>query len=338
MTLKEIAEQAGTSISTVSRIINNKNYNCSDTKLKETVWKIIQDSGYVPNEMAKNLRSGNLEKAVTKKGIGLLFSTKAHTFNDHNFSVVAEAVQREIIHHGYKISFMYTCYSDEHIDDCKEYLEQNKCDGLVVFGRLSSELVPFLKNCTKNIVTIGFTKFNASHDFVFFDGYKAAQEMLSFMHNNGHRKIAYIGAISSEARYESYCDFMNEKSIELNPLMIKNSQMCIQNGYEACNEMLSSGIVPTAIFCSNDLIAIGVYKSIRQHDLLIPQNISVCSIDDIEPSQFVYPMLTTVTIPKEEMAYLAVNTLIAKIKKELIIPIRIEVPRRIIIRGSCDNI
>ena len=163
----------------------------------------------------------------------------------------------------------------------------------------------------------------------------------------GHKKIAYIGTIPGEGgidilneyRFEGYKHVMRQNGININREYVKNIYLSTEEGYRGMKEMLDECTTfPTAVFCANDSVAIGAMKAILEKGLRIPEDISVIGIDDIDMAAYVRPSLTTIHVPKEELGRFAVKLLIDRIEKGHSLPVRIDIPFKLIKRESCIKI
>ena len=151
----------------------------------------------------------------------------------------------------------------------------------------------------------------------------------------GHRTIAYIGDCSYESRYVGYCDALIRNSIPIDyPLIIPTGQT-EQEGYTAMQRIAASGAA-TAVFCANDITAAGALRALSEMGRKRPK-IAVISIDNIDLAQQTKPLLTTISIPREDMAHMAVNVLLDRMNKGHREHVRVEFPCRLVRRMSCGE-
>ena len=144
-----------------------------------------------------------------------------------------------------------------------------------------------------------------------------------------------MGETDNEQRFQSYLDAMADLELgDLTPYVAR----CLFNptdGYEATNRLLDSGVEFTAILCANDMNAVGAMKSLREHRLKVPQDVSIIGINDMETVCYLDPMLTTIHVPLEEMGHLGVKLLIDRIEVGHTSSIKVDVPFTLIQRESC---
>ncbi|HQA60967.1 MAG TPA: substrate-binding domain-containing protein, partial [Tepidanaerobacteraceae bacterium] len=156
--------------------------------------------------------------------------------------------------------------------------------------------------------------------------------------------IGYIGEIPelgdykviNEHRFRAFKNTLAKHNISLDENYIKNITLSSKEGYNAMTEIIKGGNLPSAIFCGNDITAIGVMKAIHKSGLKIPKDISVIGLDNIEVSEYFRPSLTTVHVPKEELGRFAVKLLIDRINGGHEINTLIKLPFKLIERESCD--
>ena len=170
---------------------------------------------------------------------------------------------------------------------------------------------------------------------VICSGTTAAVTAMNYLISLGHKKIAYIGDCSYEARYIGYYQSLISHNLPLDYSNIYPTSQTREEGMKTMELILQREELPSAIFCANDSTALGVFDCLQRHRKkgYIP---SVISIDNILESEQTKPMLTTIDIPKKEMAHHAVNLLLDRIHNQHSNAVRIELPCRLIVRESCS--
>ncbi len=330
MSLKEIADMTGVSISTVSRILNHPDANYKNKELQAAVLQAAREIHYVPNQAAKNLQKN---KALTPSyQVDLLltrFSDKVE--KDVFFSELSTYVQKELLAKGCKIGELYDLPSISH----RLSLPAHPSKGLIVMGKLPQQMISELKMHYLHLVGIDRNPTNYDYDEVVCDGEAAAALAMNHLFNLGHKKIAYIGDCNNESRYIGYYNAMLARQLPLNYEDIYPSNQTEEEGYQIFQKIAQRPIRPSAIFCANDVTALGVLKAIKKQKKSSYRP-SVISIDNIEEAKNFSPMLTTIEIPMQEMAHLAVNLLYDRLDRRSDLPVRIDVPCRLLVRESCD--
>lgn len=176
---------------------------------------------------------------------------------------------------------------------------------------------------------------NFNVDEVVCDGKKAAELAMKHLIDLQHKNIAYIGDCSHESRYIGYCNSLIHNNIPMNYEWIKQTDQTRESAGRAFYELLESAQDFSAVFCANDITAVEVLKILKEKKREIKRAISVISIDNIEESENTSPFLTTINIPRKEMAHMAVSLLLDRIAKKHTETVRIEFPCRIVNRSSC---
>jgi len=343
--LKDIAQIAGVSVSTVSRVINNDKVKPASKKTAEKVWKIARELGYVKNINAIN--PNNIYDATTNRSIGCIYTSTKDGMSDPFFSRVGTGIKEALNETGYSLGFALSIY-EKPFEDMTNYLANHPVNGIIVMGRFKRQTLDYLKDNCENLVYAGVNYVDAGFDEVICDGYKGAIAMVNYLINKGHKKIGYIGdgihispdSIINEHRYEGYKDAMTLAGLELNEEFTIHTKPYMLLAYEATKEYLKNNKtnLPTAFFCTNDLTAIGAMKAFREAGIDIPSDISIVGFDDVETSQYVSPTLTTISVPKEELGKMAVEIMLEKLEKNRNYNIRVDIPYELIERESCINI
>lgn len=338
MTLKEIADLAGVSVSTVSRVINHGNAKVASKEVKDTIWKIVRETNYIPNSAARNLKLGNSEYAgQSLKTIGCIFARSKNTRDDPFFSQIARALEQEAFRQGYILKYSFSAYD---INDPGTFhlITSNQVNGIAVLGRFDKALLSFIKKQYKHVVYTGLNTIDAGFDQVICDGYQASLAAVNYLYKLGHTSIGYVGEKQKEIRYQGYLDAMEHLNLPILKENIIVTQISSEGGYNGVKEFLKKELHATALFCANDLTAIGAMKAIKEKGLAIPLDLSLISIDDIETAQYMSPMLTTIRVPMEELGKMTAKVLIDRIENGKSLPMKVELPFSVITRESCRKI
>lgn len=329
MSLKKIASMVGVSVSTVSRVLNNTSSTCASKELQDKIWQAARETGYRPNEAARALKKGG---EPHEKLHVIIVMARVSADEDPFFSELLRCLEIELLQQGMVVN---------EILHAGEYLQEDfaKADGIIILGRCSAALLKQISDKNKNIVGIWRNSMNFSIDEVICDGKKAAKLAINHLLSLGHHKIAYIGDCSYESRYVGYCDTLFQNNIPLDYELIKQTNQTQKETEAAFHKLMENKMTGKAdfgaIFCANDHTAIHVLKLLRRQKPNIRNSISVISIDDIEEAQNTTPFLTTIRIPRQEMAHMAAMVLMDRIQKGHAEALRIEFFGRLINRNSC---
>jgi len=333
--LKDIAEKAGVSISTVSRIINSADGSFATPEVRDRVWQVIRETGYTPNSVARQLRIGDAgSKRMPTKTIACVFGRARTPADNPFFSEVVRAIEQQALTMGYVVVAVYTLLDFQN----KELLEKVASvgtDGVIVVGRFDERMRAFFDRTYKHLVYTGLNAMSSDIDQVISDGYAAAEAAIRYLYSLGHRRIGYIGETSEEVRYDSYCETLRDLGLPYDPTLVCSCPIEKKGGFEGASRLLANAKQkPTAVFCANDITAIAVIQCFLQAGLRVPQDISVMGIDNIDVAQYMNPMLTTVEVPKVELGKNAVRLLVDRIENGRPIAMTIKLPYRLILRES----
>lgn len=337
MTLKEIAQKANVSISTVSRVINQKNTKAASPEVQERIWEIVRESGYTPNTSARALKMGTkAPAAITSlpKTISCIYARGETAVSDLFFSHIAKAIEQEAFKSNFFIKHSFTALDIANAEVAAR-VANSPADGAVILGRYDKQMLKFFTEHYKHIVYAGLNPMGSKYDQVVCDGREITYSAISYLHELGHTKIGYIGEQNNEIRYTAFKEAL--KSLNL-PFLQKNTanvKLSHEGGYQGAYHLMEAKSDITAIFCANDNTAIGAIKAIREKGYRIPEDISIIGVDDIETAQYLSPMLTTVHIPTEEMGQLAAKILIDRINSGHRIPLKVILPFHIAKRDTC---
>lgn len=338
MSLKEIAKRCGASVSTVSRVLNQPDYHCLDSELQERIWSCARELNYVPNTAARQLKLGKNISPQHPPVIDV-FLTRFHSLeSDLFFKELYEVLREELLKTGCQLGQLLTLPDMTQRQQNLSPLASHRipsADGLILLGKCPAELISFLKNQYRSLIGIDRNPTNFDYDEIICDGTTAAAAAMDYLIMLGHKKIAYIGGCSYEARYIGYYQSLISHKLPLDHGNIYPTSQTREEGYQTMRAILKKETLPSAIFCANDSTALGVLEALKKsrRRKYIP---SVISIDNIREAQMCSPSLTTIDIPKREMAHHAVALLLDRIRYGHSENIRMELPCRLIVRESCS--
>lgn len=333
MTLKDIAKEAGVSISTVSRIINGNSSNAASKEMQDKIWSIARAGGYVPNTSAQALKQKNREN-VPHHSIACVYARAQDAQNDAFFSTLTRSIEQEALKEGYIVKYSFSTF-DIHNPATQNQIINNEVDGAAILGRCDKETLKFMKKYFHKIIYVGLNPLDAEYDQVICDGNAVASDAVSHLFAQGHTQIGYIGETKNEIRYEAYCNTLKKNHINFNKNIVTNVSGSSEAGYQGAKRILERSSDVTAFFCMNDITAIGAIRAIHECGYRIPDDISVISMDDIEIAQYVSPMLTTMHIPIEEMGKMTAKILIDRIRNGHTLPLKMSLPYYMAKRESC---
>lgn len=339
MTLKEIADKVGVSVSTVSRVVNQSNPKAASTETQKRIWDEVHKSGYEPNKAAQLLKNGavQIDDLSEPRAIACIYNRSDATMTDPFFTHIAHSVEREAFknHMFVKYTFSTVGLSEQQL---RRSLADVQVDGVIILGRSDDETIDTICRHIPNAVYVGLNPIPPKIDQVICEGYDAAMAAMDYLLELGHKSIAYIGEIKKEVRFSAYKDKLAQQGISYSPANVVEAVQSSEGGYLAAKRLLDRETDITAVFCANDVTAIGVMRALKERGINNPGDISIIGIDDIETSRYISPMLTTIHIPRDELGKVAVQTLSNQIKKLHRLPMKISLPFYVVKRESCGRV
>lgn len=334
MTLKEIAQEAGVSISTVSRVINSTNTKVASKEVQEKIWEIVRRTGYEPNTHARSLQQGSDPTKINPHSLACLFARTPTSPNDPFFSTLAQSVEKEAFKQNYTVKSSFTPFDLSHPESHRLLIDSG-INGVVILGRSDKSTFRFLKQHCRNVVYTGLNGIDAKYDQVLCNGQEASFCAVEHLISLGHKYIGYIGETQNENRYLGYLAALKKHNLPFDEAFVASAPLFSSEGYTGANLLLQRCPQVTAFFCCNDITAIGAMRAVRDAGLKIPKDISIVSIDDIDTAQYLSPMLTTVHIPIAEMGQIATKILIDRITGGHTLPMITYLPFYLARRDSC---
>ena len=313
MTIKDIAKQCSVSVSTVSRVLNDRPDVSEDVRRK--VLSAIKNSNYIPNNSARDL------VRTKSDAVGLVVRGVSNPF----YTDIIRAIERTITDAGFTMVMQQIGTCDDEVK-CGAVMEREKrLQGIVFLGGrfdytpadLAMLNVPFV--CCSYSNRYG-TLIEGEYSSVSIADGDTAQQAVEELYRHGHRRIAALITCPddhsiSQLRYEGYTKALAEAGIPLDEsLVICTGTFNIQDSYTAMNRVLDSGTDFSAVFAISDNTAIGAMRALREHGRTVPDGCSVIAIDGIEVSDYIDPPLTTLCQPMEEMGRRSIQILLDMIE------------------------
>lgn len=307
-TMKDIARLAGVSTSTVSHVINKSRF-VSD-EIAERVNNAALQLNYAPSALARSLKMNRT------KTIGMLVTTSTNPF----FGEVVKGVERSCYHQGYNLILCNTEGDNQRMKASINTLLQKRVDGLLLMcSTLEGErLDVFDRYPDIPIVVMDWGPILFASDKIqdnsLQGGYMAAKHLIEC----GHKEIGCItGPLirhQAQMRYEGYKRALAEAGIAINPDWIVESDFECEGGYQAFEKLYQRGKLPSALFVSNDMMAMGVIQAASQRGLRVPDDLSLIGYDDVHIAKFMTPALTTIHQPKYRLGKAAIDTLLYRLE------------------------
>jgi LacI family transcriptional regulator len=304
--MRDVAERAGLSVSTVSHVINNTRAVSDESR--QRVMAAMEELEYKPNALARSLRR---RKTNT---LGMIVPDSANPF----FAEVARAIEDTSFAQNYSVIL---CNTEGNLKKQQAYtnvLIENRVAGILfVAAGISTELVNDLEQRRVPLVVIDREVPGVEVDTVMTNhaqgGYLATQHLIEL----GHQRIACIAGNSevspSAERLTGYRRSLEDSNLTYDQRLVIKGDFQYESGYEATTQLLNLDAPPSAIFACNDLMAVGCISAARELDLRVPEDISVVGFDDVRLASFTNPPLTTVAQPIFEIGALATKMLLERL-------------------------
>jgi LacI family transcriptional regulator len=309
--INDVAERAGVSIKTVSRVINREPNVRGDTR--ERVESAIAELKYTPNPFARSL-AGNRGFVV-----GLLYDNPSSSYVIDIQRGTLNVCQRE----HYDLLIHPCDYRSSGLPaEVEHLLKHSRVDGFLLTPPLSDHapLLTSLKNSAACYVRVAPGDHSDIPRSVFTNDRESCAEMTEYLASLGHQSIAFIvGDPAHKAvaeRYRGYKDGLKAAGLSLDRNLVKQGFNTFQSGVDCGLELLGQKVRPTAVFASNDEMAIGVMRVAHQAGLRIPADLSVVGFDDIPIARQMFPALTTIRQPVEAMAMRATDLLLGQLREQ----------------------
>lgn len=304
-TLKDVAREAGVTVTTVSRVINNRGYISDETR--EKVYRIMEELDYRPNEIARSLsrKKSNI--------IGLIIPTVAHPF----FSELSFYLEYYAYQNNYKVMF---CNSQLDSRKEKEYigmLRGHQVDGIIL-GSHTLDVDDYI-NLDLPIVTLDRKVKNIP--YISSDNYQGGSLATNLLIKKGCKKIVYIGGslklnMLANKRYEAFENIARDKNIEHFVVQTNLDGFNIEEYEKLVLELFTEHPDIDGIFASSDLIAATVIKVCQKTDRKVPDDVKVIGYDDVKEASIFVPEITTISQPIKQMGELVIEVLLRQIEEE----------------------
>jgi LacI family transcriptional regulator len=327
VTIQDVAEAAGVSVSTVSRVLNDKDDVAPETY--EKVQGVIEELGYTSSLAARSMRSRKTNV------IGLIMPDVEFPFAIE----VMKGVNRAISELGYDL-IIYTggdTRKESTADRERRYI--SLLNGSVTDGAIVVTPAATTFSTASPVVVVDPNNEGPDCLVVIATNHAGALAAMEYLIGLGHRRIGFIGGRpelqSAVRRLQGYKDSLHQANIPIDPQLIQAGDYTAETGFLCAQRLLNLSHPPTAIFAANDQSAIGVIKAIHQAGLRVPDDISVVGFDNIPEVAYTHPALTTVDQSIDKMGYVATEMLIRLIRGKSLHNHLYKMPTQLIVRDSC---
>ncbi|MGH2461131.1 MAG: LacI family DNA-binding transcriptional regulator [Chloroflexota bacterium] len=320
MSIVDLARAAGVSVTTVSRVINNADYPVREAT-RQRVLKAAAELEYSPSALARAL--------VTRRT--RIVGVVVHDILDPYFGEIVRGIQDAAGEHGY---LTIVCNSDRQVATELNYLRlfrDYRVDGIILAGGGQLDGGPddadwpaALRIQEKGTRIIALAPQPFPTHLVTIDNQRASREMTAYLLGLGHRRIGFIEGpprlLTSRLRRDGFAEALAAVGQPPDPELIVPGNFDLESGARAASHFLGLDRPPTAIFATNDEMAVGCLETLRRRGVRVPADVSVVGFDDVRFLQFVDPRLTTVHVPLHDLGATAMRQLLRALDDEPIEP------------------
>jgi len=331
VTIKDIARMAGVSTATVSQVINSNGRISKATAAK--VMKIIEEFNFHPNRAGRalvNRNTGNVGIFVSKDHF-----TIKEPFYDRIY-IGAEVVAQESDYY----LILNVVKNDHVVPRC---LQEASIDGAILMGSVSRTIMDWIYQRNIPVVFVDYYPSDRPYMSVLINNEESAQTAVRHLIDLGYPTIGFIGSDyehpSIAARYKGYTQALKKSGIRLDPRLVFQDKRSnnYQYGFDAGMEMIRSRRLPRAVFCANDMMALGLMRAMKLSRIAMPDTLALVGFDNIEAVSHVSPSLTTMHVFREEMGQIAMQNILRFLASKRTIYTTVQVNARLIVRESCGS-
>ncbi|MDX8289343.1 LacI family DNA-binding transcriptional regulator [Metabacillus indicus] len=326
-TIKDIAEKAGVSIATVSRVLNFDETLSVGDETKKRIFEVAEELSYKKRKTKKSL--------VPKIAI-VHWYTALEELNDLYYMSIRLGIEERAKHHNLQLATYF-------YDDFEE-INQDQLQGIIAVGKFSRQQAEEFKKAARNVVFVDSSPDSERFDSVIVDFERATERVLDHFIAKGHTEIGYIGGRETyrehtekldDQREETFIKYMGERNM-LREDAIFIGAFTVQDGHRMMSEAITKlgDNLPTAFFAANDSIAIGSIQALHEKGIRVPEQVSIIGVNDISVSKYIFPSLTTVKVYTEVMGETAVDLMVERITERKIAK-QVTIATKLKLRQSC---
>ena len=328
ITIKDVAKQAGVSISTVSRVVNDSKPVSPELKIK--VMEVIEELGYRPNEVARSL--------VTKKSY--LIGVIVPDIGQSDVANILRGIEEVGKMYNYDI-LLCSSYGDQNAElNYLQLLNRKQVEGLIIMSaKLEKDVEAYINAFNIPFVFLSTNDYREEYRSVDIDNEIAVYEMVTYLQQLNHQEIAYIGTKPStktkaQVKRNAFVKAMKDNGLA-SELVVETESLSKDAGYMAAKQLMNSKGDPTAVFCASDDLAIGVMNYCHDEGIRVPEDLSVTGMGDIEMASYIRPRLTTISIPYYDIGAVSIRQIVKVLREEEQTEVEIKLPFQIHKRESC---
>jgi LacI family transcriptional regulator len=329
--IKDVAKEAGVSIATVSRVLNDVDVVNEETKKKVT--EAIKKLDYRPNIVARSLKT---QKTRT---IGIVVPDISNQF----YPEIVRGAEDVANIYNYNVILCNTDLDSEKEIEYLRVLKEKMVDGVIYMSNsMEDEIIATLDNLKLPTVLVETNSKNSEFPSVTIDNEKAAYDATTYLIKNGNKKIAYVGVSPDLAnarglRFLGYKKALEDNGIEYDDELVQFGGAKAADGRDGMEVIINKVKKIDAAFCCSDEIAMGVINTLREKGINVPEQVDVIGFENIYASSIYYPKLTTIEEPMYDMGSVGMRMLIKLVNKKEIEQEHYVLDYKLIERDSCKR-
>lgn len=326
-TIKDIAEKAQVSISTVSRVLNYDETLSVNAATKNRILEIAEELDYQPKNQKKRKRKLSL--------LLINYYSLEDEVEDPYYLSVRVAIERKAAELGYRLTSVARGDS----------FNTSGIDGIICLGTFNQEEIRYIDSLDRPLIFVDSCPDGDRYDSIAFDLEREAVRIMEYLWDCGHRKIAFIGGNDWDGVGEEepdkrtivYRRFMKEKGLYRREYE-RIGSFTSKTGFNLMNELMGLEDAPTAVFVGNDSLAVGCINAINRAGKKCPDDYSIVGFNDIMMAKYMVPPLTTMRLYMDFMGEKAVDIISDRILAKRELPIRVILPAKLMIRESVRDL
>ena len=322
-TIKEIAQQAGVSVATVSRILN---YDPT-LKVAEQTRQRVFDEAKKQNYIKRKIKTKNNYNPI-RIGIVQWYSIEKELNDPFYLSI---RIGAESYLNQNNIEMIRSFRGDP------DFLSKlSMLDGLICIGKFSPQEISEFRKLTDKVIFVDLFMPKIFVNTIVMDFLTAVLEGLEYLASLGGIEHTSDGEIYFEQRYHYYQEFCRQKGWD-NSRYVRRDQFSVESGYAMMLDLIGAHQVPTALFCASDAVAMGALRALHENNYRVPEDVSILGFNNNQNTAYTNPPLTTIYAPARQMGELAAQFITQFAAKEKVYPMQIMLPCSLILRQSCTQ-
>lgn len=326
-TIKDIAELAGVSPATVSRVLNYDTELSVGHDTKKKIFEAAEELNYTKHK--KNQRH---EKSQIRL---IQWYNEVEELDDLYYLSIRLGIEKKAEELGIRL-----------LKETLSQMSDETVDGTIALGKFDTEQIELLGKSQDNLLFVDFDAMQQGYNSLVVDFHQSVQDVVAYFLSNGYTKLGILAGkeytkpthqLISDVRFSVFRELLSQKNLYDEAFVIE-ADFSVEAGYEAMKHFLKKKReeLPEAFFASNDALAIGALRAIQEAGVIVPDELAVIGFNDISVAKYVSPPLTTVKVYTEWMGELAIETILSLSKDKSPVPRKITVGTELVYRESTN--